>query len=292
MKVLILGGTGMLGHRLWMDLSRTHETWATLRGGAGAVPELPHIDRNRIVEDVDALHFESVIRAFAEARPDVTINCIGLIKQQKSAKEALPSIDLNARFPHQVAALCAATGSRLIHISTDCVFAGTTGLYTEDDPVDAQDVYGRSKALGEVVHAAHALTLRTSIIGRELFSRHGLLEWFLGQPGPVKGFRKAVFSGFTTAIVADILRDVILPRPDLHGLYHVSAAPINKYDLLTMVDAAFGRQIEIIPDENLVIDRSLDSARFRSETGFVPPAWPDMVAALAADSLPYNEWKA
>ena len=292
MKILILGGTGMLGHRLWMDLSRTHETWATLRGGIGGIPALPHVDRERVVEGVDALHFESVIRAFGAARPDVTINCIGLIKQQKRAKEALPSIDLNARFPHQVAALCAATGSRLIHISTDCVFAGTKGLYTESDPVDAQDVYGRAKALGEVVHEDHVLTLRTSIIGRELFSHYGLLEWFLSQPGPVKGFTKAIFSGFTTAVVADILRDVILPRPDLHGLYHVSAAPINKYDLLRMVDDAFGRHTEIVPDDSVAIDRSLDSTRFRMETGFAPPAWPDMVAGLASDRLPYSEWKA
>jgi dTDP-4-dehydrorhamnose reductase len=290
-KILILGGTGMLGHRLWTDLSRTHKVWATLRGGVGVLPDLPHIDRQRVVEGVDALHLDSVIRAFGEVRPEVTINCVGLIKQQKHAKQALPSIDLNARFPHQLAGVCAASGSRLIHISTDCVFAGTQGMYTEGDPVDAQDVYGRSKALGEVVHAEHALTIRTSIIGRELFSRYGLLEWFLSQPGPVKGFKKAIFSGFTTSAVADILRDVILPRPGLHGLYHVSAAAINKYDLLSMVDEAFGRHTEIIPDESVVIDRSLDSTRFRTETEFVPPAWPDMVAALASDPLPYGEWK-
>lgn len=291
MRVLILGGTGMLGHRLWMDLGRTHETWATIRGPAAALPDLPGIDRGRAIEGVEALQFESVMRAFGEARPDVVINCIGLIKQQKRAKEALPSIDLNARFPHQVATLCAASGARLIHISTDCVFAGTKGMYTESDPVDAQDVYGRSKALGEVVHADHALTIRTSIIGRELWTRYGLLEWFLGQSGAVKGFRKAIFSGFTTATIADFLRDVILPRPGLHGLYHVSAEPIDKYDLLQRVKTAFGRQIEILPDDSVTIDRSLDSSRFRAETGFVPPSWTTMIDGLAAETIPYDEWK-
>lgn len=291
MKILILGGTGMLGHRLWMDLSRAHETWATIRGSAAALPDLPGIDRDRAIEGVEALQIESVIRAFGEARPDVVINCIGLIKQQKRAKEALPSIDLNARFPHQAAGLCAAAGARLIHISTDCVFAGTKGMYTESDPVDAQDVYGRSKALGEVIHEEHALTIRTSIIGRELWTRYGLLEWFLGQSGAVKGFKKAIFSGFTTAAIADLLRDVILPRPDLHGLYHVSAEPITKYDLLQRVKTAFGRPTEITPDETVAIDRSLESSRFRAETGFVPPSWAAMIEGLAAETIPYDEWK-
>lgn len=291
MRVLILGGTGMLGHRLWMAFNQHVQTWATLRGSAAEVPPLPHVDFSRAIEHVNVLDFNSVVEAYAKAAPDVVINCIGLIKQHKSAKDPLAAIDLNARFPHQLAALSAATGSRLIHISTDCVFSGEQGMYREDDPVDAQDVYGRTKALGEIHSRGHVLTLRTSIIGRELYSRYGLLEWFLAQPGPIKGYRQAVFSGFPTQVLADILRQHILPRPDLHGLYHISAEPINKHDLLTLAKDAFGHNIEIAPDDAVVIDRSLDSSRFRAKTSFTPQPWPDMLAAMAADPTPYADWK-
>lgn len=291
MRILILGGSGMLGHRLWMDLSKTHETWATLRGGVSGVPDLPHIDRSRVCEGVNVLDFGSVVQAFAQAQPDVVINCVGLIKQHKAAKNALPAIDLNARLPHQLADLCAATGSRLVHISTDCVFAGTKGLYKESDPMDAQDVYGRTKALGEVVDKPHCITMRTSIIGREIAGDYGLVEWFLSQAGPVSGYRKAVFSGFPTGELAKLILDYVLPNPDLHGLYHVSAEPINKFDLLTLINEAFRRGTVILPNITVAIDRSLDSERFRAATGFTPRPWPEMILEMAAESLPYDEWK-
>ncbi|GIL08622.1 MAG: NAD(P)-dependent oxidoreductase [Chloroflexota bacterium] len=281
MTLLIIGGAGMLGHRLLADLSAAYPTWATVRGRPDTLAALPGVDPARILSGVDALRFESVARAVAIARPAVVINCVGLIKQRADASDPLLAIDINARFPHQLAALCAAAGARLIHISTDCVFDGRQGLYREDDPVSAQDVYGRTKALGEVTDQPGALTLRTSLIGRELGTRYGLLEWFLAQPGPVTGYTRAVFSGFPTGEVAAILRDYVLPRPDLHGLYHLAAAPISKYDLLALFNAAYRRAVEIIPTEQVVIDRSLDGSRFNAATGFAPKPWDAMVAALA-----------
>ncbi len=276
--LLIVGGAGMLGHRLLADLSAAYPTWATVRGGPGALAAQPGVDPARIIGGVDALRFESVVRAVAAARPDVVINCVGLIKQRADAADPLLALDINARFPHQLAALCAAAGARLIHISTDCVFDGQRGLYTEDDPLTAQDLYGRTKALGEVTDQPHALTLRTSLVGRELGTRYGLLEWFLAQPGPVPGYTRAVFSGFPTGEVAAILRNYVLPRPALCGLYHLAAAPISKYDLLTLFNAAYGRGVEIVPDARVAIDRSLDGSRFRAATGFAPRPWGAMVA--------------
>jgi dTDP-4-dehydrorhamnose reductase len=286
MTLLIIGGAGMLGHRLLSDLSRDYPTWATVRGRPDALAALPHVDPARLIGGVDALRFDSVVNAVAAARPDVVVNCVGLIKQREDAHDPLLALDINARFPHQLAALCAAAGARLIHISTDCVFDGQRGLYTEDDPLTAQDVYGRTKALGEVTTQPHALTLRTSLIGRELGTRYGLLEWFLAQPGPVKGYTRAIFSGFPTGEVAAILRDVVLPRPDLHGLYHLAAAPISKYDLLALFNAAYGRAVEIIPDDQVAIDRSLDGSRFNAATGFTPRAWDVMVEAEALTPRP------
>lgn len=277
MTLLILGGTGMLGHRLLRDLSQHYPTWAAARGSTAALATLPSVDPARLLSGVDALHFESVVRAFAAARPNVVINCVGLIKQRAEAHDPLLAIDVNARFPHQLAALCAAAGARLIHISTDCVFDGQRGCYRESDPVTAQDLYGRTKALGEVTDQPHVLTLRTSLVGRELGTRYGLLEWFLAQPGPVRGYTCAVFSGFPTGEISAILRDYVLPRPDLHGLYHLASAPISKYELLSLFNAAANRGVEIIPDAQVVVDRSLDGSRFCAATGFAPRPWAEMV---------------
>ncbi len=291
MKILIVGGTGMLGHRLWMDLSAAHDVWGTVRGTADSLPALHGIVRANICEHVDALHFETIQHVVETINPDVVINCVGLIKQRENAKEPILAIDINTRFPHLLAAFCKQRDCRLIHISTDCVFSGKKGMYTETDPTDARDLYGRTKALGEVDYLDYGLTIRTSLIGREINTRYSLLEWFLSQNGTVKGFQKAIFSGFPTGVVSQLLHDVILPRTDLHGLYHVAAEPINKYDLLLLFNKAYNRHITIEPDTVMTIDRSLDSSRFRAQTGFVPTPWPEMITQMAADTTPYESWK-
>jgi dTDP-4-dehydrorhamnose reductase len=186
--------------------------------------------------------------------------------------------------PHRLAALCKASAARLIHISTDCVFSGREGMYSEEHVADAQDLYGRSKLLGEV-NAAQAITLRTSLIGPELNSAHGLLGWFLSQQSrvtSVRGFSRAIFSGLTTVELARVIRDFILPNADLHGIYHVSSEPISKYALLALIARAYRVDVRIDPDESVVIDRSLDSSRFRQVTGYQAPPWTELVRAMHA----------
>lgn len=281
----------MLGHRLAVELSAGHEVWITVRGSSAALPLLRRVERSRILEGVDAFHFDTVVGAVASAQPDLVINCIGLIKQHRLADDPLTTIELNARLPHRIALVCRARGIRLIHISTDCVFSGRRGGYAEGDVADAEDHYGRTKFLGEVV-GSHALTLRTSIIGRELRTRYGLLEWFLDQKERVRGYRRTVFSGLTTQAFATVLLDHVIPDGSLVGLYHVSSEPIAKYDLLHLLKRAFRRDVVIDEDTQAVCDRSLDSSRFRARTGFTPPSWDTMVEALAKDdSIPYDEWK-
>jgi len=216
---------------------------------------------------------------FDEALPDVVVNCVGVVKQLAAADDALISIPLNSLLPHRLAHLCAETGSRLIHFSTDCVFSGKKGSYLESDVPDATDLYGRSKLLGEVDYP-HAITLRTSLIGHELHGARSLLSWFLAQEGSVKGFTKAIFSGLPTVEIARVIEEYLLPHPDLHGVYQLSVDPISKHDLLSIVKDVYGKQIEIIPDDSLVIDRSLDSNRFREATGFVPKPWSELVQAM------------
>jgi len=245
----------------------------------GSLRLLPPDLHGHVRQGIDVESTDSLLEVFASVRPDVVINCVGVVKQLSSAEDPLTAIPINALLPHRLARLCAITSSRLIHVSTDCVFSGALGGYREDHPADAADLYGRSKHMGEV-DQTHAVTLRTSIIGHELGSAHGLVGWFLAQSGSVKGFKRAIFSGLPTCELAKVMRDVVIPRKDLRGVYHVSAEPITKHDLLKLVAQAYAKDIAIVPDEKLVIDRSLDSTRLRAATGYLPPSWPELVAAM------------
>jgi dTDP-4-dehydrorhamnose reductase len=278
MRVLILGGSGMLGHALWQDFSDRFDAYVTLRRTADSYPGL--FDPGRTVENVSADDVDSVARAMTAVRPDVVVNAIGIVKQAAAASDPVPSLTVNALFPHRLAALCEASGARLIHMSTDCVFSGRKGGYRESDVPDAEDLYGRSKLLGEV-DSGDCLTLRTSIIGRELGSSHGLLEWFLSRDGgTVSGYRRAIFSGFTTQALADMIAWLLADQRDLRGIWHVASEPISKYDLLCLLKEHYRLDIEIEPDDAFACDRSLDGREFRRATGFTPKPWPEMIAGL------------
>lgn len=281
MKIVVLGATGMYGSCLLRLLSQSPDLDVVGIARADAlVARLPAPLRPavRIFPDLcapgvlDELH--------ARERPDVVINCAGVVKQVEGARDPLIALPVNSILPHQLARAAAATGSRLIHSGTDCVFSGATGGYSETDSPDARDLYGLSKYLGDVT-GDHVLTIRTSIIGHELGSSAGLLEWFLSQTGTVRGFRRAIFSGLPTVEMGRVIRDFILPNPSLTGLFHVAATPISKYDLLMLVREAYRRaDIEIEADESIVIDRSLDNSKFRAATGYVAPDWPELVRRM------------
>lgn len=280
-KVLVLGATGMLGNAVFRYLSDAPEleVWGTLQSPAGKRFFADSLQQN-LLANVNVLDFDTLVGAFEKIRPNVVINCIGLIKQLADANDPLAALPINAMLPHRLAKLCALSGARLIHISTDCVFSGRKGMYTESDPSDAEDLYGKSKYIGELHDVPHAVTLRTSIIGRELSGHIGLVDWFLSREDRVNGYRQAVFSGLPTVELARIMRDFVIPNPQLAGLYHVSAAPIDKYALLKLVAEAYGKAIGIVPDDAVRIDRSLDSARFRQAAGYAPPAWPELISMM------------
>lgn len=286
-RVLVLGGSGMLGHKLWQVLSTRMDTFATLRTSEHPAARLELLDPARTVVDVAADSFDTVERCVASVQAQVVVNCIGIVKQVREARDPIPSISINSLFPHRLAELCGAEGARLIHVSTDCVFSGRTGRYDESAIPDPIDLYGRSKLLGEVTDGDW-LTVRTSIIGRELSGASGLLEWFLAQQGTVRGFRRAIFSGLTTEALARILGSIVSDHPSLSGIRHVASEPISKHDLLCMLKDAFRSSVEIVPDDEVVCDRSLDGSRFEQETGLRAPSWTEMVAQLASDKTPYE----
>lgn len=280
LRVLVLGADGMLGHQVARSLlAAGHDPVATTRRPPQASSATMPVGV-RLLTGIDARRSDTMIAALGAAQPAVVVNCIGIVKQREESKDALESIQINSLFPHQLAALCRVGGARLVHISTDCVFSGSKGDYTEDDMPDPIDLYGRTKLLGEV-DAPDALTLRTSIIGLELHRMTSLVEWFLSRQGPVHGWTKARYSGVTTSELARVIVQLIEHAPDLHGLWHVSADPIDKYSLLCGLRDALHRDDRIIPDDQTTIDRTLNSQRFRSATSWAPPAWSTMLEELA-----------
>lgn len=283
MRVLVLGASGMLGSAMYRLLAQSPgmQVLGTLRSPSNALG-LPTTATSDLACGVSASDLSGIASVMLSFKPSAVVNCIGVVKQLDESKDPRVSILINALFPHQIADMCRDQGSRLVHISTDCVFSGRRGGYTEDDFPDCADLYGRSKLLGEVADK-HCITLRTSIIGPEPSGRaSGLVGWFLRQSGSAKGYRRAIFSGLPTVTLATAIRDLVLPRTGMHGLYHMSADPIDKFTLLKLVRDRWGKEIRIDPVDEPAIDRSLDSSRFRRETGFRSAPWDTLVEEMHA----------
>jgi len=289
MRALVFGA-GMLGHRLWRELNGRMEALVAVRRPLRDYARLGWFDSRRVIDNVDATSDADVDRAISVARPDVVVNAVGVVKQHSAANDAANTIAVNALLPHRLADRCRDAHARFIHVSTDCVFSGIRGAYTESDVPDARDLYGRSKLLGEV-DRDECLTLRTSMVGREMQSSRGLLEWFLSRRGEtVPGFTRARFSGLTTLELSRVIATLIERHGDLRGVWHVAGEPIAKFDLLTMVNDAFDLGSTLEADDSFVCDRTLDASRFMNATGYRPPTWVAMVAELAADPTPYDAW--
>jgi dTDP-4-dehydrorhamnose reductase len=294
MKIIVLGGEGMLGHKVLQTLSSHYSgTKCTVFGSLNEpfYRTIPLFTLKNTIEKVNAMEFQALRILLDKETPDFIINCIGIVKQRHEGNMAIPSITINSLLPHLLADWSAAWGGRLIHFSTDCVFSGKKGNYSEDDHSDADDLYGKSKFLGEVSQTANALTLRTSIIGRELSHFKSLLEWFLAQKGKkVKGFNRVIYSGVTTNHIAELVGKIIHDFPNLSGLYQVTARAITKYDLLSRIREAYKLDVEIVADESEISDRSMTGERFRKATGYKEPIWTELIAQLAGDNTPYDQW--
>ena len=284
MRLLILGGSGMLGHQLWRGLHAQHDTWVTLRRPVADFTAHNLFDEAKAIQVDDITDDTALDQVLGQAKPDAVINCVGLIKQHDEASDEALAMRVNAEFPHRLAKRCGETGARLIHFSTDCVFAGTRGNYTEDDPADATDLYGQSKHRGEVT-GPQCVSLRTSVIGHELGTNLALLDWFISQRSQtINGFKKAIYSGFTTLEMARIIERILTRHPRLSGLWHVASEPISKFDLLQLCREKLGWEGIIEPNADFVCDRSLNGDRFNEATGYKPPGWQAMISELAQQS--------
>lgn len=280
LKVLVLGSTGLIGRTFLRVLSEKSslDVYGTVRSDL-SLQYFKDIPLSKIFTEIDIEDDSKMLDIFGTIHPDVVINCIGLTKHKEDGNHPIKSIKLNALFPHRLAQLTSLFGAKLIHVSTDCVFSGKKGLYSENDQPDADDIYGKSKALGEVLYG-DTLTIRTSTIGHELNTNSGLLNWFLSQKDKCKGFKNAIFSGLPTVVLAQVIRDYILNDNSLKGLYHIAASPINKYDLLKLIAEVYRKKINIELDEDFVIDRSLDATKFNLATGFKAPDWQELIQTM------------
>lgn len=290
LTVLILGGSGMLGHKLWLNFRDRFNAYVTLRQPLSEYAHLNLFDPKKSFDNVDVKSNENLLRVLEKIKPNVIINCIGIVKQVPAAKDPILSIKINSLLPHELEKMAKIYGAKLIHISTDCIFEGGKGNYTEEEPSRADDLYGLTKLLGEV-SSPPTLTLRTSIVGRELARHLGLLEWFLSRKRgqKVSGYTKAIFSGFTTQVLAQTLAWIITSHRDLTGIYHLSSFPISKYELLKKLQKVFNLDIEIVPFDDFHCDRSLNGSHFNSATGFTPPNWDAMIQGLKKEDSFYRE---
>ncbi|GKW23604.1 NAD(P)-dependent oxidoreductase [Pectobacterium carotovorum subsp. carotovorum] len=285
MKVLVIGATGMLGYSLFSNLSDYGHlnVFGTVRTIEGKEHFLKKNIKN-IIDNINISDMHSIESVLKKISPDIVLNCIGLIKQHDISKQHISAIKVNALFPHQLASLCEQNNAKLIHFSTDCVFDGKKGNYKENDLPTATDLYGKSKYLGEVNYGQH-ITLRTSIIGHELSTSVSLIDWFLNQEGKIDGFSKAIFSGLPTAYIAKILAEQVFINLELSGLYNLSVDPIDKFTLLSLVAETYGKKILINNNDDFIIDRSLNSTKFRTSTGFLPPIWHELIEYMHKDYI-------
>ncbi|PHM47213.1 dTDP-4-dehydrorhamnose reductase family protein [Xenorhabdus miraniensis] len=286
-RILVLGASGMLGGSLFRHFSssKNYDVLGTTRS-ENAVHLVKQQGFENIISNINVDNLSSIEDVIRDFKPDFLFNCIGIIKQLDAAKNNICSIEINSLFPHKLAKICTKYGAKLIHFSTDCVFSGEKGNYFESNIPDSTDLYGRTKHLGEVTYSGH-LTLRTSIIGHELASHHSLIDWFLSQSIEVKGFSKAIFSGLPTCYMAEIIDNYVLPCSSLSGLKHLSVSPINKYELLNLVNSIYGKNIHIHESQDLVIDRSLNSDLFKKETGFQADSWNNLIKKMHNE---YNKY--
>ncbi len=290
MNVLVLGGTGMLGHKVFQILrARFPQTACTVRGSMPSAVGL--FQQGNVFDGIDGADLSTLERVIALHRPQAVVNCIGLVKQRPDAASISHCMAINALFPRRLSELCADAGARLIHFSTDCVFSGLRGGYTESDKPDADDAYGVSKRAGEIA-APHVLTLRTSFIGRELSTFSSLLEWLISRDGgTVRGYTRTMFSGVTTRFLGNLVGDLLEHHPTLAGLYHVAGHQTSKHDLLCLLRTALGLDIDVVPDPGPRCDRSLNGEAFTRKTGIVVPSWSDLVRDLCLDPTPYDAWR-
>lgn len=285
-RVLVVGANGLLGHSVVRELSPALDVWALTRQPATSSHLLARWLRiDRWIGGIDVRQDEELSQVLTRCRPQIVINCAGVIKQRLSSPREMWR--LNAEVPHRLAHLTHQVGARLIHVSTDCVFDGARGSNRECDHPNATDLYGMSKAAGEP-KGEHVLTIRSSHVGFEVTPGPSLLSWVMSRRGnAVDGYVNAKYSGVSTPTFARALRMLVEMSHPLSGVFHLASGPITKSSLLEMLNSTMRLNLSIIPVAEPKIDRTLDARAFEARTGFRVPTWDDMVSEIAETRSDY-----
>jgi dTDP-4-dehydrorhamnose reductase len=290
MKILILGGNGMIGHKMYQVISKKYpNTWVLFKKKYDSVQNNLLFKKDFVIDDFDVSDFSKLIQLLNHLKVDIIINAIGLTIRRNVYDIHSKSILINSVLPHILNEWVISNNKRLIHFSTDCVFSGKDGFYTEDSFVDSIDFYGRTKGLGEII-SSNTLTLRSSMIGLELENKTELLEWFLSNKnGVVQGYNRAIYSGITTNCMANFVEKIIEHYPNINGLYNVSSEKITKFDLLNLFNDYFQTNINIVPNNLYVTNKVLNSDKFYKITGFKKPDWENLIKDLVNDSKEHKQ---
>lgn len=244
--------------------------------------------QKNILTKIDIKDFKLLKKRILEISPDMIINCIGIVKSEVKNISKYQVIKINSKLPNYLNKISSKLNFKLVHISTDCVFSGKNKINSEKSVTKPLDLYGKSKLAGEFKSNTN-IVIRTSIIGHEIDYKRGLLEWFLKQEGSIFGFSKAFFSGLTTLELSKIIYEKIIFKKDLSGIYHVSGKKINKYNLLKKIRKIYNKKINIKKESKFSINRSLDSTRFISRTGYVKKNWDIMILENKKFFLKYEK---
>lgn len=284
MRILILGGNGMIGHKMYQVISKEFDdVWVLLKKPLDQVHSSEIFKTDKVIESFNLVHFDKLSKVLNNLMPDLIINAAGITIRRGINDNILNSILINSALPHFLDNWVKSNNKRLIHFSTDCVFSGKKGFYSEFSATDAEDTYGKTKGLGEVI-SSNTITLRGSMIGRELENKTELLEWFLNQnEHSVKGYNKVIYSGITTIRMAKYVLQILNKHPNMNGIYNVSSINISKFELVKLFNQYFNKKCFIIADDSYISNKDLDSTKFYLETGFEKPNWSELIEELASD---------
>ena len=286
MRILILGGNGMIGHKVYQVLSSYFpDTWILIRRKFIDFLQKDIFVKEKVIEDFDLNDLNKLNSLLNSLNPDIIINAAGITIRRGVNEFKSQTIILNSVLPHFLGEwIQGKFGKRFIHFSTDCVFSGKNGPYYDNSIPDSTDIYGKTKSLGEV-NLSQTLTLRGSMIGRELDYQTELLEWFLSQKGKtIKGFNNVFYSGITTIRMAKLILKIIINFPNLTGVYNVSSKKISKFELLTLFNDFFHSNVKIHKDETYTSRKELISNIFFYEINEIIPSWDELIIELYEDS--------
>jgi len=290
MNIVILGASGLIGHKLFEKLpAQFDKVYAVMHRTREELKQFDLFrDNPNVIYNVDVLEFKKLTGILTALQADVVLNCVGITKRKEEINIPSLAIETNSLYPHKLADWAKENNARVIHFSTDCVFDGSIGDYDEDSPTTGKDAYGLTKAMGEIRYD-HCLTIRSSFIGQELLGKSELLEWFLNQKSPtIKGFTKAFYSGVSTIYMCKVVADIIKNYPDISDLHTLARpTPISKYDLLCLAKEAYGSDVEIIPDDSFEIMPTLNGSKLAKKMNLEVPSWKEMMHELASENKNY-----